>query len=67
MEYYGNVEVLATSFATKNKYCSGSIVAGSGSCSSNDLEIARNLSEGLTGTVDHALGYAHDIHKRILD
>ena len=63
-EYYGDVGVQAAAVSFKYKGVHASVVEGSGHLRSNDLQIARNLSEGLTGTVDHAIGYAHDLHPK---
>ncbi len=63
-EYYGSVSVHGSATSHKNRYFSTSIVEGGGSCRSNDLHIARNLSKDLTHTVNNAITYAYDIHKR---
>ena len=63
-EYYGDVVIQASAWSAKYKGVEASLVEGSGHLRSNDLPIARNLSEGLTTAVDHAIGYAHDIHPR---
>jgi len=62
-EYYGDVVVQASAFSARYKGVDMSLVEGSGHLRSNDLEVARNLSNGLTETVDHAITYAYKINK----
>lgn len=66
-EYYGKVDIRsrATSLRYKDTIASTSL-NGSGNVRSNDLQIARNLSENLTNAVDNANSYVYNLHKRVI-
>lgn len=59
-DYYGKVYNKSTATSEKD-YCR---IEGEGSCRSNDLETARNLSSGLAECVDHGNQIAYEMHAR---
>ena len=59
-EYYGKISV--SSICTNNKYFSA--IHGRGSAKSNDLPIARGLSERLPDLVDNANRYTFELQRR---
>ena len=60
MPYYGKVHNKGTVTTLKNY----TRVEGEGSSRSNDLSIARGISDGLAGSVGRAMSIAYDAHKR---
>jgi hypothetical protein len=60
MSYYGKVYTKST-VTTRKNYAS---VEGEGGVRSNDLYIARTLSEGLIDAVNHSNQIAYEAHMR---
>ncbi len=63
--YYGNINVFSLAMEYKLGPLSASLLESNGNVMSNDLQIARSLSEGLVENLEKSNEIVYKIHRRL--